>query len=170
MPIVPHAISNCTDLKSAAGGWTFDFFCAALAPWQNQCINGVYDMEYWSAHGPFNGVFEFISKRLHWNSKRCRKRTIGYLEMVAPARFSHLHAAGLAALICHYQSIAESFPLVPAMVWGPAEHHIMERPSRGQEEVSNGAQWWPHMVHPWNLSATNIGCIWVILWPRCVLP
>ena len=64
VPFVPHAISSCTDLKSAAaGGWTFDSLSVALAPWQKQCINGVYDMEYWSAHGPFDGVFEFIRKR-----------------------------------------------------------------------------------------------------------
>ena len=63
VPFVPHSISSCTDLKSAAaGGWTFDSLSAALAPWQNQCINGVYDMEYWSAHGPFDGVFEIIRK------------------------------------------------------------------------------------------------------------
>ena len=68
-----------------------------LAPWQNKCVNGVYDVEFWSAHGPFKGVFEFIRDRLSWNARRCKKRTAGYWEMIAPARFSHLHAAGLAA-------------------------------------------------------------------------
>ena len=36
----------------------------------------------------------------------------------------------------------------------------MERPSRGPEELSNWAQWWPHLVHPWNTSASALDCIW----------
>ena len=85
VPFVPASISRYTDQKSAAAeGWTLDSLGEALEIWQTRCIHRVYDLGYWNQHGPFDGVFEFIRKRLSFNSKRCRKRTTAYWEMEAP--------------------------------------------------------------------------------------
>ena len=83
VPFVPAEISRCTALTSVGvGGWTFDSLSGVLEPWQDKCINGVYD-EFWSVHGPSKGVFEFIRDRLSWNARHCRNKSNGYWEMTA---------------------------------------------------------------------------------------
>jgi hypothetical protein len=130
-----------------------------LEKWQNKCINGVYD-NFWSVHGRFNGVFQFIRDRVKWNGDRCRKKSGGYWELTAPSRFSYLHAAGFASLVPEYQEFASRFPLVPAMVWGAAVPAAMERQSRGDAERAEWAQWWPHIINPWNMSSGTANCVW----------
>ena len=148
VPFVQAEISRCSALTSVGvGGWTFDSLSGVLESWQNKCINGVYD-EFRSVHGPFKGVFDFIRDRWSWNARHCRKKSNGYWEMTASPRFSYLHAAGFAALVPEYQDVASRFPLVPAMVWGPAVHATMERPSRGSAELADWAQWWPTSSTP----------------------
>ena len=62
---------------------------------------------------------------------------------------------GLCVVGPEYQDVASRFPVVPAMVSGPAVHATMERPSRGPAEAADWAQWWPHLINPWNMSAST---------------
>ena len=85
--------------------------------------------------------------------------------MLQLLQFRHLSVASilygvrLGGGIAMQQRVAHGKHIVPAMVYGPADHSLRYQVGQGETPYS---QWWPMLVNHWNQCGEHPNCFWCL--------